>query len=151
MLLLAACGGDDGPDRKENGVIIAPGEESVFNLAVGDCINPPTKLPDPDTPELQELTAVPCTDAHTHEVYAMPDFTTTDVYPGPSELKGFADGACLTEFEGYVGSAYEDSSLRFSYLLPSLRSWNEEEDRTVICLLVATEEKLTASAKGSKL
>lgn len=151
MAALLGCSGSSGVKRQAGGVIVKAGPESVFDLRVGDCIVPPTKLPNPDKPELEKMQAVPCGDAHTHEVFARPAYTDSDVYPGPSKLRGFADGACLTEFEGYVGTPYEDSTLGFSYLLPSLRSWNEDKDRTVVCLLVATDAELTTTAKASGL
>jgi hypothetical protein len=148
---IVGCGRDASPARGPGGVVVEAGEESVFSLRVGDCVQPPTELGDAERPELERVTAVPCSEPHTHEVFARPLFTATDAYPGPNQLRAFADGACLSEFEGYVGVPYEDSALRFSYLLPSLRSWNEGDDRTVVCLLVATDERLTSSARASGL
>ena len=48
----------------------------------------------------------------------------------------------------YVGIAYEESSLRFSYLFPSFPSWQDGEDRSVVCFVVSTDAPLTTSVKG---
>ena len=148
LVLCAACS-DSGVSRSSSGVVTKAGPESVFKMQPGDCINPPTKLPDPAKPELEDIEVLPCSQAHTHELYATVDWVEGDVYPGPTKLQGFADGACLDQFETYVGIPYVDSSLRFSYLFPSLRSWNDGKDRTVLCLIVATDKKLTESARGA--
>lgn len=143
--LASACSGDAGPERDDAGAIVAAGDESVFALSVGDCVVPPDAL---DTADVEQLRAVPCTEEHTHEVFATATYTASDVYPGEAELQAFADGACLDNFEDYVGIAYEESSLRFSYLFPSFPSWQDGEDRQVVCFIVSTDEPMTTSAKG---
>ena len=52
-------------------------------------------------------------------------------YPGDDVLETFAQGACAQRFAGYVGVDYLDSTLFFTYLLPSARSW--EQDETATC------------------
>ncbi len=47
-----------------------------------------------------------------------------------------------------MGIAYEESSLRFSYLFPSFPSWQDGEDRSVVCFVVSTDAPLTASVRG---
>jgi hypothetical protein len=38
-----------------------------------------------------------------------------------------------------------------TYLLPSARSWQQGEDRSVLCFVTTTGDPLTNSVKGSKL
>lgn len=140
-----ACSDDPTVERDDAGAIVAAGDASVFELSPGDCVVPPAEL---DTADVEQLRAVPCTESHTHEVYATAEYTAADVYPGESELQAFADGACLDAFEDYVGIAYEESSLRFSYLFPSFPSWQDGEDRSVVCFVVSTDAPLTASVRG---
>ena len=151
LVVMAVACSKNGPSRAKSGEITQAGAVSVFKMEPGDCLNPPTKLPDPAKPELEKIDVLPCNQEHTHELFATVDFTDSDVYPGPTKLGGFADGACLDQFESYVGVPYIDSSLRFSYLFPSLRSWNDGKDRTVLCLIVATEKKLTTSVRGAAI
>lgn len=147
MLLVAACSGDDdGIKRGKDGRVTSAGDVSVFDVLVGDCIVPPTDV----KAELERVRVVPCTEKHSQEAFAVESYTTGDAYPGDSALSAFADGACLEKYQGYVGVAYQDSSLFYTYLLPSARSWNEGKDRKVVCIITTTGEQLTKSVKDSQ-
>ena len=50
----------------------------------------------------------------------------------------------------YVGVDYLDSSLFYTYLLPSARSW-DDDDRSVVCFVTSPGEPLQRSVKGSRL
>lgn len=124
---------------------------SVFSVTVGQCFNPPADV----KTELSELTAIPCTDAHSQEAYASleykpPSGEDASTYPGEAALTTFAQGACADAFTDYVGISYLDSSLYFTYLLPSARSWEQGKDHSVLCFVTTTGQPLTASVKGSK-
>ncbi len=128
---------------------------SVFDVKIGDCF---LALPAKDiTENLTDLPRVACDDPHQQESYALPTYVDpgTDkaptTFPGDAALKSFADGTCAQEFEGYVGVDYRDSSLFFTYLVPSARSWEQDEDRTVICFVTTTGQTLTESVAGSKM
>jgi hypothetical protein len=143
--LLAAAGCSVGKDAK-------PGRDvSSFKLEVGDCVVPPTEI----KAELSKVRVVNCATRHTQEAYALVDYAPADgaspasVYPGDDVLKKFADGACAQRYEGYVGVAYADSKLFFTYLLPSARGW-QGGDRSVVCFVTTTGGPLTKSVKGSK-
>ena len=137
-LALAACSGDDGTE----GV-------SVLDLEPGACV-----LAQPEvTTEVETLTRVPCDAAHQQEVYAKvaytaPDGTVGD-FPGDAALVTFADGACAEAFADYVGVDYRDSTLYFTYLLPSARGWDQGPDRDVLCFVTTTGGTLTASVQGT--
>jgi hypothetical protein len=125
---------------------------SVFSLHEGECVVPPGKI----TQQVSSLTVVPCREAHTQEVYAVVPYTgagssDSSVYPGQTQLTAFANGVCAQRYEGYVGVAYSDSSLFFTYLLPSPRSWEQGSDRSIICFVTTTGQKLHRSVKGSRL
>jgi hypothetical protein len=129
-----------------------PTSVSVFDVKVGDCFTAPTE----PRAEMSNLTKVPCSVAHQQEAYAVvtylpPAGTDPSVYPGNQALETFAKGSCASAFSGYVGTAYPDSSLWYTYLLPSARSWSGTEDRSVICFVTTTGATLTKSVKGSKL
>ncbi|HLI54108.1 MAG TPA: septum formation family protein [Acidimicrobiales bacterium] len=119
---------------------------SVFHLKPGDCVVTPTAI----KAQLSKLTVVPCREPHTQEVYALVNDDAGSVYPGETSLQRFANAACLQRFAGYVGSDYQDSSLFFTYLLPSVRSW-AAGDHTVDCVVTTTGQKLTRSVKGSRM
>jgi hypothetical protein len=77
------------------------------------------------------------------------DNSAGDNYPGDTALRSFADGQCLQRFQGYTGTDYRHSSLFYTYLLPSVRSW-AAKDRTVVCVITTTGQELTSSVKGSR-
>lgn len=144
--------GSDNPDK--------PKSVSVFETEIGNCFVAQKEV----TAELADLSKVPCTAAHQEELYAKipyqaPSGTTSasvnpdiagDTYPGDAALDTFAKGACAQSFTGYVGIAYPDSGLWMTYLLPSARSWQQGDDRTILCFVTTTGGSLTASVKGSK-
>ena len=124
-------------------------DTSVFSVEPGTCLVAPAEV----EVNITEVDAVPCDQEHTQEAYALVDYVSpdgegADEFPGEEALTAFADGACAEEFEGYVGVSYLDSSLFFTYLLPSARSW-EEDDREVLCLVTSAGRPLTASVKGT--
>ncbi len=126
---------------------------SALKAKPGDCLVAPKAI----TAEVTDVTVVPCTQPHQQEVYALAAYPLpagtekTAAYPGEAVLKAFADGACLGAFSGYVGSDYRDSSLFFTYLLPSARGWQAGDDRDVTCVITTTGSTRTSSVKGSKL
>ncbi|MGB8859549.1 MAG: septum formation family protein [Ilumatobacteraceae bacterium] len=149
LVALAACSGDD--DKNV----------SVIDLAkkgAGTCIDAPPTL----GPEVKKIPTVDCAVKHTHEIYAVlpyvvqepgkPDAKAT-VFPGLEALDAFAQRACITEFEPYVGVSAFDSSLTFSWLTPTLASWNgTAKDRSIICVLgMFNGQPMTGSKKSTKI
>ena len=122
---------------------------SVFDVEPGQCFEAQTEL----NARISELTAVDCAGEHAQESYAVVEFTaedeSADTFPGDDALGKFADGACAGEYGKYVGVDYLDSKLFYTYLLPSARSW-EDDDRSVICFVTSAGEPLQGSAKDSK-
>nr|WP_297425252.1 septum formation family protein [uncultured Actinotalea sp.] len=134
-----------GPDER--------GEETpVLDVGVGDCL----LAPELDS-EIGALRVVDCSEPHEQEVYAVEPFVgadgaTPEDYPGEAALTAFAEGRCLELFAEYVGVDYRDSSLFFTYLLPSPRGWQgagQEADRSVMCVVTTTGDQLTASVRDA--
>lgn len=126
---------------------------SVFDLHVGDCFLAPTAV----KAELSDLKEISCDKPHQQELYAVKKYptptgqsTADSTYPGGAVLDTYAKGACAEAFTGYVGVAYPDSGLWMTYLLPTARSWQQGDDRSVLCFVTTTGSTLTASVKGSK-
>lgn len=143
---LALAGCSRGPDEaeREDGAIVASGEVDVFGVRVGDCLD--LDATEATAAQITDLAAVPCTQPHRHEVFHVGDVAGFDVYPGPSELSSTSDGQCLGAFEDYVGVPYLDSDVQFTYLYPSLASWQDEEDREIVCILVSTSPQTRSLA-----
>jgi len=144
LVLAGACSKDKA--ERDDGEITKAGPISVFELRPGDCLYPDDKA----VGEIENIKAVPCTEPHTQEVYAVPKFPDdSDVYPGEAEIQKFADASCLEAFGEYTGIDYLDSNLYFSYLHPSLDSWNSGDDREVVCVIVATGKEMVGSVKAT--
>ncbi|MGE3619571.1 MAG: septum formation family protein [Acidimicrobiia bacterium] len=149
-LVLAVAGwsagcSDDDVARDDDGRITSSGEVAVFDLQPGDCLSPGEEI----TAEVEKVVAVPCAEAHTHEVFAVVEWDDGDTYPGDAALSDFGDAACVARWSDYFGSDYLDSALFHTYLLPTLRSWDERDDRSVICLGASAGEPLRGSSKDS--
>ncbi|MGH9187372.1 MAG: septum formation family protein [Acidimicrobiales bacterium] len=158
MSLLASACSDDEASRGDDGAITEAGDVDAFDARVGDCLRVDE---DNLTQEFEQLPAVPCAEEHSHEIYAVVDmaeqdegerFTRGAAYPGESVLMEDAQSVCAAEFEPYVGTDYVNSGLFFTYLVPSVQSWQEEDerDRTIVCLVSGTGEPETGSVKGSQ-
>src|SRR3954453_20169056 len=141
--LLAGCSKDNG-----NKAAVKGQKVSTLDLQAGQCIEPPSK----PSPEVETVQVFPCTAPHTEELFAIVPYAKVDNstdYPGDKVLRDFANGACLERYEDYVGVPYTDSSLFYTFLLPSPRSWSDRDDRDVMCFVTTTGEKLHESVKGS--
>lgn len=125
---------------------------SVFEVEVGDCVLTPEEI----TAEVTEVTRVPCAEPHQMEVFSFEKYVApgTDEapqdFPGIDAVTAFADGACAGSFGDYVGVDYRDSSLFYTYVLPTARSWNQDDDRSITCFATTTGSPLTDTVRGTK-
>lgn len=133
IAVVTACSGAD-TDVRDGDVVTEAGTWSVFDLRVGDCLSPDPEL----TGEVAEIPVVPCDQPHGQEVVATvlhPD----DAYPGADALSQWADGACLGAIEREPLGLTLDDGILVSYLLPTFAGWNQENDRSVVCVLVSDD------------
>ena len=149
VLILTSCGDPsttDSSERDESGEIVEGGDLGVFAVQVGDCVN----LPDASDDGVGSFESVSCNEAHDGEIYELFDLSGGDEFPGNEAIEPEAQQGCLDAFEPFVGIAYEDSQFFFTFLPPSEQSWEEIDDREVICLVVPAlgEPQLTMSLEG---
>jgi hypothetical protein len=120
-LLVSSCSGDDDSDR------------SVLDLEArgkGTCLDFEGEVGE----LVKELPVMDCNVQHSHEIFAVVVSTAT-VYPGFEALEIEAQAKCLGEFEGYIGRSAFDSELFYSWMVPTLTSWDREKDREIICVV----------------
>lgn len=138
---LIACGGD--AERNDDGTVVSGGDESVFDLEVGDCWNTPAG----SEGTLGNVEAVPCDEPHDAEVYFQYE-TDLAEFPGDDEMFDVAAQGCLAEFEDFVGATYDESDLDIRALYPTAGSW-DDGDRVVSCSVFPLDEsKITGSMEG---
>jgi hypothetical protein len=146
--LLASCGqSQDGAVRAEDGssAIVTPGSVDVFDVRVGDCFEDELTAGDAsETAEVFDVDAVPCDERHRSEVYAIFDLPDGD-YPGEDEVVRLANEGCVERFADFVGTSYEATRLDVTYLFPTRRSWEQNDDREVACAVYDPAGPLTGS------
>lgn len=137
---LVGCSDDKADPTKPTG---AP----ALDVKVGQCLQVTEAL----DAEVAKLPVIDCAQEHTHEIFAAVE-STDDVFPGATKLEAFSETACYGAFEGYVGINWLDSSLFITWIYPSLTSWNDEDDREILCVLGAKNASpLTGSMKDKKI
>ena len=126
-LVVSACGGGG----------------NVFTLEVGTCFD------DTEETQVSSVPEVDCAEPHDNEVFAVFDYTETDIYPGSEAMNAAATDLSIARFRDYVGVPYTDSPLEVFPITPTEASW-ESGDREVICGLCHSDfSKLTGSMRGS--
>ena len=128
LLVLTACNDDDSdnPDVDEQPVL-----EVDTSSADPVCMQVEEDFP----AEVERLPIIDCAEPHTHEIYATVE-SAADVFPGVEALSDDAEVRCLTAFEPFVGISPFDSVLSYTWLVPTLGSWNDEDDREILCVLM---------------
>lgn len=124
--------------------------KNVEDLSIGDCLL---------MPEVEEISSVESTDcASDHELEVFALITVPDgkdaPYPGEDALGDRVFEECLSQFERYVGTSYEESIWFANPMYPTQESWEDSNDREGSCVLLqigADSEALTVtgSARGS--
>lgn len=147
--MLASCGGgaatSDESARDDSGEIVEGGDIGVFVVQEGDCISLPTA-----GAEVAAFEGSSCDEPHDGEIYELFDITGFDEFPGDTVLREQADEGCLNAFEPYVGIDYQLSEFFYTFFTPSEDTWNQVDDREVICIAVPAEgePQLTMSIEG---
>jgi Septum formation len=116
-------------------------EVAANDLEVGDCIV------DEDTLNSTDVEGIDCEEDHVFELIGKFDVDDGD-FPGDDELSTQGQERCTGDiFEEYVGVPYVESAEVYATPVPpSEETWNEADDRTILC--VAHTQDL-ASTTGS--
>ena len=149
-LATAACGAaEPGAQRDEAGAIASEGAVDPFEVKLGDCVDQPVSSTE-QVEEVESVKAVPCAQPHDGEVYAVFDLPDGD-FPGESEVSKAGEDRCVEQFATFVGKPYEDSQYDITSLFPTRESWEEQDDREYVCIVVAPEgQQVTGTLKGKK-
>lgn len=135
-------------DRDASGAIVSEGNIDAFAIQVGDCFDDAEDAADVD--QVFGVAGIPCEQAHDNEVYAIFDAVLAD-FPGNEQMGEVATEACIERFEAFVGRDYPSSQLDVLPMYPTLESWNQRDDREIVCALYDVSlEKLVGSMRGSR-
>ncbi len=145
----AGLAGEDNTTRDNSGEVVEGGELGAFRIRVGDCFVDPL-----DGSTIEAVDAVPCTQPHMFEVYAAFNlaYDTDDPYPGQSVVHELTDDGCYGRFIEFVGLEYEESSFEFGAVYPTKDSWDELDDREVLCVISNYDGSMkTGTAQNARL
>ncbi|MDO7881433.1 septum formation family protein [Salinibacterium soli] len=117
-------------------------DTDVFTIKVGDCLNDGTA-----TGEVSTVPTIDCAEPHDSEAYASIMIPDGD-YPGEDAVLDQANTDCEAEFAGYVGIAYEESTLGYAYYYPTEESW-ASGDREILCLVYDPAGQVEGSLAGT--
>ena len=141
-VLVAGCARTDPPARDGAGAIVEAGDLQAIQARVGDCYEDPDGSGGNGT-----LAAVPCTAPHDREVFHRFELVGDD-YPGEAAVTEDAARVCLDAFAGYVGVPYLDQATLAAYpVVPSRQTWEDHDDRTVLCVLGREGSRLVGSQR----
>ena len=123
--------GQDNSTRDSNGTVVEGGEVGALRIRVGDCFG--------DVPgsTFEAVDAIPCTESHMYEAFSAFNMSADSaaVFPGRASIKELADNGCIDRFAEFVGIAIEYSVYGVSTITPTEGSWDELDDREVLCLI----------------
>ena len=147
VVLASACttdeSGIDDTGRNDDGAIEESGDLGVFEIQAGDCF---TSSGDPD---VITVTGLACDEPHEAQAYAVFELTGDD-YPGDDDVSAQATEGCEGDLrDGFVGDpTAQPVALLFDAIRPTEESWNDFDDREVICVTLAADgSELTATVE----
>jgi hypothetical protein len=125
-------------------VATAACSQDVPTAEVGECFEEPENIG-----AIDEFETVDCDEPHFGEVYDKFDIEGDD-YPGDEAVEQQAQDGCLASFEEYVGIPYAESIYGYFPIRPNEETWNDADDREVICVLTSLDQsELTGSKRGA--
>jgi hypothetical protein len=142
----AGLAGKDDTTRDESGQVVEGGQLGAFRIRIGDCLGGALEG------TFEAVEAEPCSEPHTNEVYAaflLPGDLDAP-FPGEVSVESDASRGCFDRFAPFVGIAYEDSIYEIGSITPTPGSWDQVDDREVLCLICRLDgEPTTGSAQNS--
>ena len=131
--------------RDSSGAIDRSGRVDAFDIRLGDCFNDSASA----GAEISDIDGVSCASPHDNEVFAVFDLD-LKMFPEGDAITDIALDACVQRFEPFVGRDYSSSSLDVTAMFPTRQSWNELNDREIVCALYDIDlKKLQGSMRES--
>ena len=116
----------------------ACGQGNAFDMEIGECFQ------EPDALEFSDVDKVDCAEPHDNEVFAIYNLTTPSLPTADVMFEG-----CVQRFGAAIGTSYETSIYYVSLFGPTQESWDDLNDREVVCYVYLPDEKKRGSALGT--
>ena len=139
---LAGCSGTPAARDSETREVTEAGQDSVFQIRVGDCT---IDVPDGDA---SEVPVVPCAELHDNEVYYAFNMD-GGAWPGETAVEDAAAETCVAQFEKFIGISYDETELEWWPITPTEGSWTALNDREIYCLAYDPAAPSTGSLSGA--
>lgn len=121
-------------------------ETGLLSAEVGACTR--TELLDQDE-GISTLPLMECSEVHDAEIIGMFDLD-NESYPGDEEVRDLAQQNCESLFEEYIGHPFSESELEMWYIWPNETTWDNNNDREVICIAYLDGASETGSWAGTQ-
>jgi hypothetical protein len=132
------------------------GNLTLEQLRVGDCLTGANLDLNLNTPWPKLSDAVPCTQAHTAEVFLANEnyWPKGGAYPGDATIAKEARAGCNSAFQSYIGIAFQKSIYTWVDVAPAASAWQTGERALHCVVYYATSAHpagvtLYASVKGA--
>ncbi|NYH53915.1 hypothetical protein HNR06_003504 [Nocardiopsis arvandica] len=135
-------------------LISALGVGNVMDLNVGDCF----KVAEMDAAlggeEVSDIPLVDCAQEHDSEFFFSHEMTGEE-FPGDGTVSTEAEEICYGDnFTSFVGVSYDESEIYAAYLAPTQQTWDQLNDREILCYVTTVEpggsgEPVTGTLEGA--
>lgn len=111
----------------------------------GECISMAQMQEESGEEGVEDIPTVDCGDEHDAQVVYTYEVE-GDEFPGEEALFEEAADECIPGFEDFVGSDFMESDLDVVPLTPSADSWDQANDREVLCIAFAMDGSTTTES-----
>jgi len=127
------------------------GDDDVFSIKVEECFNDET----PEDETVSAVEKVDCAEPQIWEAYKSIIIEEGDgTYPGEDVVTAKSETDCKAAFADYVGIDYDSSTLYLSFYYPTQETWDQINDREILCIVTTTDDfttKTTGSVEGAAI
>lgn len=123
-------------------LVLASCGSAAVDLEVGECLD----SDDLDSDEISRVTTLDCEEPHDVEIFGKHELS-DGAFPGMSTIQEVGEEECRDQFFSFMGEDAVASGAQYSYLSPSEKTWDDADDRTVLCMAIS-DEPVTGTMGG---
>lgn len=121
---------------------------NVLSVGVGDCFVVSEMDQSLSEGEVSDVPLVDCSEPHDGEFFHVEELPDGD-FPGDQDVDERATEVCEGQaFSDFVGTDYMSSEIWSYNLVPTQASWDQADDREILCYLETTE-RVSGSQQGA--
>lgn len=125
------------------------GAGNVMEVGVGDCFDEAEMKTALGSGEVSEIPLIDCAEPHDAEVFYVEDLPEGD-YPGDSSVQASMEEICTgSAFEEFIGVDYMESAIYVGGLSPTVDTWDNIDDREILCYVTSDSGAITESLAGA--